>query len=264
MYKIVIVVPCYNEEKRFQPKEFARLKDFPEINICFVDDGSIDHTGRILKHFCESNGPHQFHWIQLPKNKGKAEAVRTGLLQYIDQSQVVGYFDADLATPISELVRLSEIIQNSSDIDILLASRIKLLGRRIDRKVYRHYLGRIFATVASFILQAPIYDTQCGAKFFRTGPSLSKALKMPFRSKWVFDVELLGRLLYESAQSKHSTLIKAVEVPLEQWREIEGSKLSLVSMLKAGLELLALFFFFRELVRDIQLQGSRIEEKIEA
>ena len=84
---------------------------------------------------------------------------------------------------------------NEGTTDVILASRVSLLGRRIVRSTRRHYLGRIFATLASRILRVAVYDTQCGAKLFRCAPALAAALRDPFLSRWVFDVELLGRLL---------------------------------------------------------------------
>ena len=58
----------------------------------------------------------------------------------------------------------------------------------------RHYVGRLFATASSLILDMTVYDTQCGAKVLRAGPALRAALATPFHSRWAFDVELLGRL----------------------------------------------------------------------
>lgn len=106
----------------------------------------------------------------------------------------VGYIDADLATPVPEIKRLCRLM-NEGTTDVILASGVSLLGRRIVRSTRRHYLGRIFATLASRILRVAVYDTQCGAKLFRCAPALAAALRDPFQSRWVFNVELLGRLL---------------------------------------------------------------------
>jgi hypothetical protein len=88
----------------------------------------------------------------------------------------------------------------------------------------------VFATAASLILRARVYDTQCGAKLFRAGPALSEALAAPFLSRWAFDVELLGRLLIGTRAVTPLPLSAIVEVPLAVWHDIKGSKLGLGGM----------------------------------
>ena len=45
MPKTVIVIPCYNEEKRLPQAEFrAYFKSHPEVQFLFANDGSRDHT----------------------------------------------------------------------------------------------------------------------------------------------------------------------------------------------------------------------------
>jgi dolichyl-phosphate beta-glucosyltransferase len=80
-----------------------------------------------------------------------------------------------------------------------------------------------------------VYDTQCGAKFFRATPALSRALDRPFRSRWAFDVELLGRLLSGGAEALREDDL--LEVPLRRWTHVGGSKLRPLAMLRAGADL---------------------------
>ena len=87
---------------------------------------------------------------------------------------MLGYFDADLATPPGELLRMLDLLERRPDLSFVLASRVALLGRRITRRARRHYLGRVFATFASIFLQIPVYDTQCGAKVFRASPAIGR------------------------------------------------------------------------------------------
>ena len=85
----------------------------------------------------------------------------------------------------------------------------------------RHYLGRAFATAASIVLDLRVYDTQCGAKLIRRSAALLEALDEPFTSRWVFDVDLIGRLL--ATQARRGP-ISIIEEPLLAWRDVPGSK----------------------------------------
>ena len=107
----------------------------------------------------------------------------------------------------------------------LLGSRVALLGREIQRTAARHYLGRVFASVASLVLRVPVYDTQCGAKLFRRTPALEAALRQPFLTRWLFDVELLGRILVPESGIPPLAPGEIREEPLVVWRNIKGSKL---------------------------------------
>ena len=71
-----IVVPCYNEEERLQLSEFSRFfKTDNTTYFCFVNDGSIDATQKILADFVDNN-VERCQVINLFYNQGKAEAVR--------------------------------------------------------------------------------------------------------------------------------------------------------------------------------------------
>src|SRR4051812_26220004 len=158
--------------------------------------------------------------LVLDRNYGKAEAVRRGLLAALEiGSEFVGYLDADLATPGEEMVRILRTIESGSA-QVALGSRVAVLGAHIERSTARHYLGRVFATFAAWVLELPVYDTQCGAKAFRAGPALTAALAEPFHARWAFDVELIGRLLRAGLGADD-----IIEVPLRRWADVPGSRL---------------------------------------
>ncbi len=223
-----LVIPCYNEAERLDQGEFARLASQPGISLIFVDDGSKDETRTVLSSMVEKH-PGSMQLVALDPNRGKAEAVRQGMLRALTGSaEIIGFIDADLATPVDEVLRLCQLAK-SENVDALIGSRIAYLGAEIDRSPGRHILGRVFATAASLALQAPVYDTQCGAKLFRRSALLERVMAEPFHSRWAFDVELLGRILAEQG--------RILEVPLKRWIDVPGSKIGLKSMVKAGLDL---------------------------
>jgi len=234
-----IVVPCFNERERFDSRAVLRLAVSGGVSLVLVDDGSTDGTGAVLESLA-ARCPARVDVLALDRNVGKAEAVRRGLLRALDGAAgIVGYLDADLSTPVGEMERLLAKMRASS-FQVLLGSRVKLLGRTIERRVSRHYSGRVFATVASMVLRLGVYDTQCGAKLFRRSPALRAALAEPFRSRWAFDVELLQRLLRGRRGAPAIAASDIVEEPLEVWRDVPGSKLHPATAVLAGLSLLGL------------------------
>jgi glycosyltransferase involved in cell wall biosynthesis len=220
-----LVVPCYNEEQRLDRAALLAMVDGrPGLHLLLVDDGSQDGTRAVLEELAAAR-PGRIAAHILAQNGGKAEAVRQGLVRALaGNGAAVGYLDADLSTPPDEALRLLDVLEQRGA-SAVLGARVGLLGTDIHRTAARHYLGRAFASLASLTLAARVYDTQCGAKVFRRTPALVAALETPFLSRWIFDVELLGRLLTGTASVPGITVDDIVEVPLRTWRDVPGSKL---------------------------------------
>lgn len=236
MKRAVTVVPCFNEAARIALPRFGVLAADGR-SLLFVDDGSTDETLARLRAY-EAAHPAAVKVLALERNQGKAEAVRQGLLAAIASgAEQVAYLDADLSTPPEEMVRVLQALESS---DVALGSRVALLGRTIDRSAHRHVLGRVFATTASLALDLPVYDTQCGCKAFRVSLALEEALRRPFSMRWAFDVELLSRLMAPGGGVPPVEAGRFVEVPLNQWTDVKGSKLSPLAMVKAGLDVLGM------------------------
>lgn len=244
--ELTVVVPCFDEERRLDRARLLAFADEPGISLLFVDDGSRDRTRAVVEELAKAK-PGRISVLGLDQNGGKGEAVRRGLVRALEGgARIVGYVDADLSTPPDEVLRLRSEL-DASGVSVVVGSRVQLVGRRIERRNSRHMLGRVFATVAARILETPFYDTQCGAKLFRDTPQLRAALATPFRSRWAFDVELIGRL---TACTPPLTKDDFVEVPLREWHDKRGSKLAGPAMLKAGLDVL-------RLGADVATQGKR-------
>jgi glycosyltransferase involved in cell wall biosynthesis len=243
MAHVIVVIPCYNEAARLDVtafRDFARRES--GIRFLFVNDGSTDETQSVLEELTVGAGD-AFEVLSLHTNRGKAEAVRQGVLEACRRgADFIGYWDADLATPLPVITSFVELLQKRPDLTAALGSRVRLLGRRIDRSAKRHFAGRLFATSASLALRLPVYDTQCGAKLFRASPEVRHAFETPFRNRWIFDIEILGRL-DRSARAAGSAVVESiVEVPLVEWRDVKGSKVGFVEGLSAFASLLPVWW----------------------
>ena len=210
--RVAVIVPCYNEEKRLDVEAF---RNFRGVDFLFVNDGSTDGTLALLR----SAG---FSVLDLERNSGKAEAVRRGLVQAMDDADVVGFWDADLATPLTEIPSFLDVMAQRANIEMVLGARVRLLGRDIQRHASRHYIGRVGATLISQTLGLAVYDTQCGAKLFRVNDTMRQVFANPFLSRWIFDVEIIARFI--ELRGRDAALNAIYELPITTWHDVAGSK----------------------------------------
>jgi glycosyltransferase involved in cell wall biosynthesis len=237
--RVCLVVHCYNEARRLDTEAFRIfLSAHADVHIVFVDDGSRDDTRQLLEILRRACGERASVFC-LVRNSGKAEATRSGVNYALEhfQPEIAGYWDADLATPLSAVDDFLNVFERCPEILMIFGARVKLLGRNVKRHAIRHYLGRVFATVVSMMLRLAIYDTQCGAKLFRVDEAFRTAFAQPFLSKWVFDVEILARYLKFFCQDTNKLAQSVYEFPLEQWIDIAGSKVRPNDFLKAFIDI---------------------------
>jgi len=236
--RVSIVVPAYNEAARLDSEaflQFAAERDW--LRFLFVDDGSRDGS-RDLFAKMERECPAQVGTLGFAENQGKAEAVRRGLLLALEaKPDLVGFWDADLATPLGEIDGFVSRFDSDSDLEMVLGSRVRLLGTDIERDTARHYFGRIAATLASAVLGLAVYDTQCGAKLFRVNETLRSIFAEPFLTRWIFDIEILARWLYLRAADRGRVGRFIREVPLSSWYDVAGSRLKLRDFARVPLDL---------------------------
>lgn len=230
--RLIVVVPCFNEEQRLPVDAF---RDFAcgvaQVEFLFVNDGSTDGTMRVLESL-RAEEPQRFSVLDLERNGGKAEAVRRGILEALDrQPDLIGFWDADLATPLGEIRGFLDVFATRPEIEMVFAARVRLLGRSISRNPARHYFGRVGATLISQSLGLAVYDTQCGAKLFRVGAGTRELFDTPFISRWIFDVEIIARLVIQRGRDAAARAI--YELPIMVWHDVKGSKVRQSDFLRA-------------------------------
>jgi glycosyltransferase involved in cell wall biosynthesis len=209
--------------------------NFRDTRLWFVNDGSTDNTQEKLEKLVKLVVPEP-GLIHISKNVGKAEAVRRGILTSLkeDSCRRCGFWDADLATPFTEFLRMSQAMDDNPKLVMVSGCRVQRLGASILRNPWRHYPGRIFAAIASIVLGIPVYDTQCGAKLFRAAVA-TEIFRTPFISRWSFDVEIFARL------GRSISMESVLELPLLEWIDTPGSKLSLAAALRSMFDLIRIY-----------------------
>lgn len=254
--KTVLVVPCFNEERRLRFAAFdAYLSEARAAHVLFVDDGSRDETLKLLCDF-QRKHMHSCTVAKLPENRGKAEAVRQGMLAALEQgAQVVGYWDADLAVPLREVSLMEAVIHRDPETQLVIGIRFPLLGRRIRRDPVRGSLGRLSSLLTRVLTRLGTHDTQCGAKMFRASDTLRRCLQGRFDSRWLFDIELLMRL----RNALGSLTDTAYEFPLECWVEQAGSKIRPSAYLRSLRDLFRLTWRYSSLGKPAETNLSEIE-----
>lgn len=222
MRRYAMIVPCFNESARWSAEYWADLVTSTDADWLFVDDGSTDTTRALVERTCAETGASSLH---LARNVGKAEAVRHGFRHVLESDGLaaVGFMDGDGAfdrRDVQKLLDASELLLKD-DWDAVWAARVALAGRHINRKLSRHYLGRVIATYLSVGQPTFPYDTQCGLKLFAASDRLRSTLADPFETRWLFELEIVLR--WRAAGEGE---LRIWEEPLDFWRDVPGSKIT--------------------------------------
>jgi dolichyl-phosphate beta-glucosyltransferase len=218
-----LIIPCYNEGKRLPVEEFVEfLSSDGSCHLFFVDDGSTDSTGKKIETI-RVRHEDRVDVVTLSANCGKAEAVRQGMLRAAEggKYEYVGFMDADLAAPLSEVEFLCRHLDADGKVKMAFGSRMAKMGSAIERKTYRHMIGRVVASVISRVLRIRVYDTQCGAKFLRAS-EVELLFREKFLTSWLFDVEMFARLI--GRYGRETVEETVVECPLNRWVDKGTSK----------------------------------------
>ncbi len=221
--RTLLVIPCFNESPRVRPflqslREQFRNDD--RVSVLVVDDGSGAEEQARMHAIVEAERaqwPRLRPLLAIEINQGKGGAIYAGWAAHEGEG-FLAFVDADGSCRASEVARLIEEARAGGFEHAVFASRVKMLGRDVERRWTRHLLGRVFATLVSELLAIPVYDSQCGLKvvpraaFERIRPVLEIR-------RFAFDAELLCAL-WDAG-------VRVEEVPVH-WHEVAGGKVRIL------------------------------------
>lgn len=227
---VTLVVPVFNEARRWDASAWADLCRLDGVRFHLVDDGSTDGSAHLARGVAERTGGSV---TVLDGNRGKGEAIRAGLLAVRAEQptcDIVGFMDGDTSFPAAFVATLLATAHErlAAGADAVWASRPTgdgPLGRRSARRT-------MSSACRGLTVPARVMDTQAGLKVYRAQPALWAALQAPFRTRWLSDVELLARFV-RSAQRP----MVVWEEPVDGLRSRPGSTLTGAECVRAGLEI---------------------------
>lgn len=163
-----LIIPAYNEGVRIAQTlggivEYLGAQAYT-WEVLVVDDGSADDTLAVARRFARERGELPVRVIANP-HRGKAYAVRSGVLAA--RGKLIGFTDADLATPIDTLAAVLPYFADGCH--VVIGSREDRGAVRRDEPLHRHLMGRVFNWLVRLVALPGIQDTQCGFKVLR-GP----------------------------------------------------------------------------------------------
>jgi glycosyltransferase involved in cell wall biosynthesis len=209
--RLDIVMPAHNEQDRIDRTLRAYRAACPRSGVRFsiALDSCTDATPQIVaRHAREDERVRVFSYPKLGKGGVIAETFGRS------DADLVGFVDADCATPPRELLRLADAAERVGG---AIASRrhpAALLPAR--RPLARELTSAGFASSVRVLMGLPYRDTQCGAKVLRRDVADDVIPHLAARDL-LFDVDLLAAARERGHQ--------VVEIPTV-WIDQEGSRVS--------------------------------------
>jgi len=184
-----IVIPAFNEQERIgktldEIAGYLRKKNFT-AEIIVVSDGSRDRTAEVVR--ARAAQVPGLALVELPENRGKGFAVRTGIEKA--RGRRILFSDADHSTPIDEFDRFRPLLEAGTSVVIgsraLPDSRIEIHQNRV-----RETMGKSFNLLVQSLVISGLADTQCGFKAFER-EAIRRIISLQRVERFGFDVEIL-------------------------------------------------------------------------
>jgi len=206
--KLIIQIPCYNEEKTL-PITFndlpKKLDNIDEIDYVIINDGSTDNTVEVAKKLGIK------HIINIKKNQGLANAFKCGLKYAIEQNaDIIVNTDADNQYCGADIEKLIKPIING-EADIVIGVRpINYIEHFSYLKKKLQQLGSWFVRIIS---KTNVIDATSGFRAY----SRNAALQINIYTDFTYTLETI------ILAAKKKLIIK--NVPISVNKKLRESRL---------------------------------------
>jgi dolichyl-phosphate beta-glucosyltransferase len=189
---LTIVIPAYKESNRL-PLSIVKLQRFLDkyplpVKVYLSIEKSPDYTYEISEELAGQDS--RFLVSNNGVKGGKGFAVRSGMLKA--HTPLVMYMDADLATPLPEIINFMTTMIKNPDVGVLIGDRWSATGG--ENKEGRSFIRKAFSYGFNQLVKAVsvkgIDDTQCGFKMFRSEANKNVFSRQKMND-FSFDVEVL-------------------------------------------------------------------------
>ncbi len=230
-----IVIPLFNEEGNLPPlhkKLTAALKPLGQpYELIFVDDGSTDGSGQILRDLFETDPAMRI--IDFQQNFGKTAGLTAGFRH--SRGEVIITLDADLQDDPAEIPALLAKLHEGYD---LVAAWRYHRNDPIDKT----WPSRVFNWTVTTFTGIPLHDFNCGFKAYRRAVTEQIPLYSDFH-----------RFIPVLAASKGFRL---AEVPVQHHPRFSGtSKYGLGRTVRGFLDFITVLFLMTYLKHPLRFFG---------
>ena len=214
--KLSVIVPCYNEEKRFRDGfnhyySYLTEQNYP-WELILVNDGSKDKTLSLMQS--KSKTDPRIKIVSYRKNLGKGYAIVQGVMEA--RGQYILFTDIDHSVAIETIKSFYKYFEQGYQV-VVGSRRVKGARILIHQHPLREFLGRGFTFLVRLFIDLKVRDATCGFKAFENEIAKKLFPKITIYD-WAFDAEILflcKKFNIKIAQAKVS------------WSDVRGTKVSL-------------------------------------
>jgi glycosyltransferase involved in cell wall biosynthesis len=233
--KIVIQIPCYNEERHIAAALDALPRALPgaeAVEALVIDDGSEDRTAEVAKAH-----PLVKRVVRLPHHQGLASAFKAGIEAALEMgADVIVNTDADNQYPASRIQDLVRpILEGRAD----FAIGCRHIEAIQHFPLWKKFAQRLGSRVVSAICGRQVPDVTSGFRAFSRGAALWLDVIV---SEYTYTLETLIRLA--SRKTRMSVIEVEANPPVRSSRLMKSN---LEYIIRSLGDILALFYIYSPL-----------------